>query len=67
MDKHRLKKCFFCDRITVSKDIILDIDSIKEIKRTLGETPEREAGKIGHKPICKSCLADLKLLIGEIK
>lgn len=64
MDKYRLKKCHFCDRIVVPKDTILDINSINEIKRTLGETPEREAGKIGHKPICKSCLEDLKSLIG---
>lgn len=63
MDEHRLKKCHFCDRIVVPKDTILDIGSINKIKRTLGEIPEREAGKIGHKSICKSCLNDLKLLI----
>lgn len=45
------------------KEILLDIDSIKEIRRTIGETPEKEAGKIGNKYMCKSCLGDLKLLI----
>lgn len=63
MDKYKLKKCYFCDRIMVPKDTILDIDSIKEIKRTLGDTPEREAGKIGHRSICRNCLNDLKSLI----
>lgn len=66
MDKYRLKKCHFCDRIVIPKDIILDIGSINEIKRTLGDIPEKEAGKIGHKPICKSCLDDLKSLIVNI-
>lgn len=64
MDKYRLRKCHFCDRTTVPKDTILDIASINDIKRTLGETPEREAGKIGHKSICKNCLNDIKSLIG---
>jgi hypothetical protein len=63
LDRHKFKKCYFCDRNIVSKDIILDIDAIKEIKRTLGDIPEREAGKIGNKYICKCCLDDLKSLI----
>mgnify|MGYP003395282250 CR=1 FL=1 len=63
LDKHKLKKCYFCDRLIMPKDINLDIDSIKEIRRTLGETPEKEAGKIGNKYMCKCCLNDLKLLI----
>lgn len=64
LDKYRLKRCYFCDRIIVPKETIIDVDSIKELKRTLGETPEKEAGKIGNKHICRCCLDDIKLLIG---
>lgn len=63
MDKNKYRKCYFCDRIIISKDTVLTIDSMNEIKRTLGKVPEKEAGKIGNKFICKECLSDLRSLL----
>lgn len=59
------EQCFFCDRKTIPLDFEYswNLEMIGKIREFLGSMPERKAGKIGNKVICKTCVIDLEGLL----
>ncbi len=60
-----LGRCFFCDKLVMVDSINCLKEDYENIRKILGNIPDRIGGKIGNKIICKSCRDDILSMIQE--
>ena len=60
-EKFDLGRCFFCDKLIMmdSTKCLCSKEDYENIRKILGNIPERIGGKIGNKIVCKSCRGDI--------
>ena len=66
-EKFDLGRCFFCDKLIMmdSTKCLCSKEDYENIRKILGNVPERIGGKIGNKIICKSCRDDIWSMVQE--
>ena len=64
-EKFDLGRCFFCDKLIMVDSINCSKEDYENIRKILGNIPERIGGNIGNKIICKSCRGDIWSMVQE--
>lgn len=65
LEKFEFGSCFFCDKFVILSDKNCSTKDYDNLRKLLGNMPERFGGKIGNKTICKSCKEDIWTMVQD--